>query len=371
MECTNDEPDKRPEISELIVKLMEYFRKNITKFESNNLLMNKFLKIIDKSISLDIIEKEVENIYSTILNISNKAIHYFSLAANQNNSDAQLNLGLIYSKGDLVSRDINKAIHYFSLAANQNNSYAQLNLGIIYYFGIGTSPNIKKAIYYLTLAADQYQPTAQFLLGSIYYEGLYVTFDIEKAIHYFKEASCFNHSRAKNNLGIIYKAGKGVSANSYNSVVYFEEAIRQKGDEVAMFNLAHIHLYEEIHKSNLDKAIELLVKPTIKEIEFSFDLLCLAVIKKYEVLNESEIEKCFEKIDKERGRLLANHVCGEIKFQQMQDPNYYEKTYNKLKDIKLVYYGDKIENQTEKQKIEYIDPRPKINELFYEGLDNI
>ena len=154
-----------------------------------------------------------------------------------------------------------------------------------------------------------------------------------------------------------------MSANPYNSVVYFEEAIRQKGDEVAM--------YEEIHKSNLDKAIKLLVKPTIKEIEFSFDLLCLAVIKKYEVLNESEIEKCFEKIDKERGRLLANHVCGEIKFQQMQDPNYYEKTYNKLKDIKLVYYGDKIENQTEKQKIEYKDKRPKINGLFYEGLENI
>ncbi|KAK8886523.1 hypothetical protein M9Y10_041987 [Tritrichomonas musculus] len=356
VECTKDEPDERPEISELIVKLMKYFTKNIAKFESNNLLMNKFLKIIDNSKSSDIIEKEVENIYSTISNISNIF-----------NSFQQS------SEGELVSlsRDIDKAIHYYSLAANQNNSYAQFNLGLIYYYGVGTSLSIEKAIYYFTLAAYQNQSDAQFYLGSIYYEGLYVTSDIDKAIHYFREASSFNHSRAKNNLGIIRKTGKGLPANICNSVEYFEEAIRQKGDEVAMFNLAHIHLYEEFHKSNLDKAIELLVKPAIKEIEFSFDLLCLAVIKKYEVLNESEIEECFEKIDKEGGRLLAYHVCGEIKFQQIQDPNYYEKTYNKLKDIKLVYYGDKIENQTEKQKIEYIDPRPKINELFYEGLGNI
>ena len=63
VECTKDEPDERPEISELIDKLMEYFTKNIAKYESNNFLMNKFLKIIDKSKSLDIIEKEVENIY--------------------------------------------------------------------------------------------------------------------------------------------------------------------------------------------------------------------------------------------------------------------------------------------------------------------
>ena len=49
----------------------------------------------------------------------NKAIHYFTLAANQNNPDAQFNLGFMYYEGKYVTRDINKAIHYFSLAANQ------------------------------------------------------------------------------------------------------------------------------------------------------------------------------------------------------------------------------------------------------------
>ena len=47
-----------------------------------------------------------------------KAIHYYSLAANQNDADAQHILGNIYYEGEYISKDISKAIHYFSLAAN-------------------------------------------------------------------------------------------------------------------------------------------------------------------------------------------------------------------------------------------------------------
>lgn len=70
-----------------------------------------------------------------------------------------------------------------------------------------------------------------------------------------------------------------------------------------MFDLAHLHFYEEIDKTNLDTAIELLVKSTINKNKQSFDLLCLAVIKKYKDLDASEIEKDFEKIDDKKGLL--------------------------------------------------------------------
>ena len=45
----------------------------------------------------------------------NKAIHYFTLAANQNNPEAQFNLGFIYYEGKYIKRDINKSIHYYTL----------------------------------------------------------------------------------------------------------------------------------------------------------------------------------------------------------------------------------------------------------------
>ena len=300
-----------------------------------------------------------------------KAIHYFSLAAKQNYSAAQYNLGIIYFKGDKVPRDVDKGIHYFSLAASHNQPMAQFNLGYIYYCGLFVLRNIDKAIYYLSLAAKQYQSDAQFYLGSIYYEGLYVTHDIEKAIQYFKEASCFNHPRAKNNLGIIYKTGKGVPMNPHASIEYFEEAIRQKGDEVAMFNLAHLHFYEEINKTDLAKAIELLVKSAIKKNKLSVDLLILAVMKKYEKLNNSILEQEFEEIDKEKGHLIANLIIKEIQYRKIKDPNFYKNAFDRLKFINLVYYGDKVENQREKKKIEIIDKRPKLNKCFYEGLEEI
>ena len=301
----------------------------------------------------------------------NKAIHYLTLAANQNDSVAQNNLGYIYYEGKYVSRDINKAIHYLTLSANQNDSHAQKNLGFIYYSGIYFPRNINKTIYYLTLAANQNDIDAQFILGCIYYEGLFVDYDIEKAIHFFKEASCFNHSQAKNNLGIIYKTGKGVKANPSASIIYFEEAIRQKGDKIAMFNLAHIYFYEEAGISNLDLAIELLINSISGDNECSIVLLCLATVKKYQKLNKSEIIKDFEKIDKEHGYSKAMKLLNTIKKYRLKEQIYYEQMYFFLKKINLVYYGQKIENQTHKKKKEIIDRRPKINSLFYEGLGDI
>ena len=40
----------------------------------------------------------------------------------RNNSNTFYNLGVIYERDELVSRDIYKAIHYYSLAAEQNES---------------------------------------------------------------------------------------------------------------------------------------------------------------------------------------------------------------------------------------------------------
>lgn len=49
-----------------------------------------------------------------------KAIHFYSLAADLNDAKAALDLGNIYNEGKFVTRDVEKAKHYFSLAENQN-----------------------------------------------------------------------------------------------------------------------------------------------------------------------------------------------------------------------------------------------------------
>ena len=75
----------------------------------------------------------------------NKAINYFTLAADHHNSEAQYFLGDFYLSDEYVpidfdkaiyyyqnKQDINKAINYLALSANQNYMEAQFKLGTIY-----------------------------------------------------------------------------------------------------------------------------------------------------------------------------------------------------------------------------------------------
>ncbi|KAK8838429.1 hypothetical protein M9Y10_033055 [Tritrichomonas musculus] len=165
----------------------------------------------------------------------NKALHYFLLASNQNDSEAQFNLGFIYNEGKYIACDINKAIHYYSLAANQNHSGAQFNLGLIYYEGKSVMQDINKALHYFLLASNQNDSEAQFNLGFIYNEGKYIACDINKAIHYYSLAANQNHSGAQLNLGIIYYEGKSVMQDINKALHYFLLASNQNNSSAQLY----------------------------------------------------------------------------------------------------------------------------------------
>lgn len=114
-----------------------------------------------------------------------------------------------------------------------------------------------------------------------------------KAIHYYKEASSFNDNFAKNNLGIIYLKGFGdeIAPNIGLSIEYFEEAIRQKDDSVAMYNRSNIYMFIQSNNDNLNKSIDLLTKSFILGFKASIFLLCLVLVKKCSVENESIINE--------------------------------------------------------------------------------
>jgi len=65
------------------------------------------------------------------------AVKWYSLAAEQGNADAQINLGTMYDKGRGVPQDDKTAGKWFRLSAEQGNAGAQGNLGARYAFGKG------------------------------------------------------------------------------------------------------------------------------------------------------------------------------------------------------------------------------------------
>ena len=78
--------------------------------------------------------------------------------------DAQVNLGFLYYKGDIVKQSDEKAVEWWEKAAMKGYSYAQHNLGGMYHDGRGVEQNHKKAVELYTMAAMQGQVEAFLLL---------------------------------------------------------------------------------------------------------------------------------------------------------------------------------------------------------------
>ena len=57
--------------------------------------------------------------------------------AEKGNSDVQYNLGLIYSNGEDVDKDLKEAIYWFKKSALLKNVLAEYKLGYIYDNGLG------------------------------------------------------------------------------------------------------------------------------------------------------------------------------------------------------------------------------------------
>lgn len=91
---------------------------------------------------------------------------YFELGAADGHVDALYNLGAIYDKAIGVPRDVATAMRWFTLAADQRDAQAQLNLGILHHpRGNGVVKDVDVANRWLRMAADNGNSTARRLIG--------------------------------------------------------------------------------------------------------------------------------------------------------------------------------------------------------------
>ena len=167
--------------------------------------------------------------------------------------------------------------------------------------------------------------------------------------------------------------GDGVDKNISIAIEYFNEAINRNNDSAAMFNLAHIYLYEESVKFDLDKAIGLLIKATLLENAFAFNLLKLALIKKYKNISKLVIENELKnngvkKIDK-----MVNQIYNDIIKRNLTNPNFFIFLYGIDKDINLVYdlnfHYKQIDIKIEKKSRITSKSSNEINSDFYAGFE--
>ena len=78
-----------------------------------------------------------------------------SLAAEQENADAQSSLGSMYLTGHGVSQNDEEAFRWFRLAAEQGNAVDQNNAGRMYELGRGVPQDYDQAVKWYRLSAEQ------------------------------------------------------------------------------------------------------------------------------------------------------------------------------------------------------------------------
>lgn len=221
-----------------------------------------------------------------------RAIVKLTERANDGAHKAQYTLGLLFFKGEFVTKDLCKAANYFTTASEQGNTGATFMLGICYENGYGLSKNTEKAFNLYQKAVDKNVSFAYYRLGACYYYGMGVEKNYEKAselliksseqkmhtiykqrnvedddvlttIDYVKTIikNIFNDEIIQSYylLGLCYVNGQGVTIKSVKGIELLKKAATY-GHSNALLTLGNYYYFGDNVPQDYGKAVELYQK---------------------------------------------------------------------------------------------------------------
>ena len=134
-----------------------------------------------------------------------EAAKWYQMAAEQGDSGAQYNLGVMYRDGRGVPQDYAEAGEWFLKAAEQGIAAAQFNIGVMYAGGEGVPQNHTEAVEWFYLVAEQGYGSAQFTLGLMYGIGKGVPKDNVPVHMWLTLAAAQGHEKAQKSREIAAK----------------------------------------------------------------------------------------------------------------------------------------------------------------------
>ena len=123
--------------------------------------------------------------------------------AQDGDTTAQHNLGLLYLHGLGVPRDAEAAAAWFQSAADQGNAQAQADIGTLHLTGDGVRQSFTLALKWFLLAAQHGHAIAQFNLGLLYESGLGTERNVTEALRWYTASLQNGHDPAYDRLGDI------------------------------------------------------------------------------------------------------------------------------------------------------------------------
>jgi TPR repeat protein len=152
--------------------------------------------------------------------------------AKAGNSDAQLQVAVLYAKGDGVTQDYETAANWFRAAADQGVARAQYDLGVLYERGRGVPVDLAQAFNWYRKAADNNYALGQFNLAVAYTKGQGTRPDYAQAAAWYSRAAKQGIIPAMVNLAILYERGDGIEPSLENAYAWYRAASR-RGNQAA------------------------------------------------------------------------------------------------------------------------------------------
>jgi TPR repeat protein len=168
--------------------------------------------------ALNKLNKEAEEFYRN--GDIQKAEDLFLKAANQGNTAAQFNLGVMFWSGDIEQNNI-KAVEWFKKAAELGNVDSQVFLSEMYREGRGVQQDYVQAMRWARKAADAKDLRGLTNLGIMYKYGLGGEQNDARALELFREAAEHDFSYAQYYLGTMYEGGRGVAENLEEAYMWY------------------------------------------------------------------------------------------------------------------------------------------------------
>jgi TPR repeat protein len=167
------------------------------------------------------------------------------------------NLGVMYSRGEGIRKNMKEAARLYTLAANLSNVHAQVNLGVLYSRGIGVKKDVREAARLYTLASDNGDAQAQFHLGVMYLRGEGVEKDLAEAARLCALTANSlqkGDAQAQFSLGVMYSNGEGVKKDTKEAARLYALAADQGDAQLAQFSLELKHKAQVSRKMGLQEA---------------------------------------------------------------------------------------------------------------------
>ena len=155
--------------------------------------------------------------------------------AEDGNSSAQVNLGVMYYEGLGVPRDYEEALKWYKMAALKGHAEAEYNLGLAYAQGRGTPADQREALRFYRQSAERGYLPAQMMLAKMYYEGQGVAVNHAEAARWYRQAAYQGFPIAQYMLGTLYATGQGVGKDLVQAHLWLTLAGSQ-GNEAARQN---------------------------------------------------------------------------------------------------------------------------------------